>query len=168
MILEQQVSLRSAASLFRRVDRTLTGGITVAGVMRAGEPGLRAVGLTRQKAAYFVALAEATRDGTLRFARLRRLPDAEAFAELTRVRGIGPWTANIYLLMVLGRPDIWPPGDLALHVALGELRRQNRVPKRAEAERYAARWRPWRSVAARILWHGYLSERPARGAGGGA
>ncbi|MDH5234138.1 MAG: DNA-3-methyladenine glycosylase 2 family protein, partial [Gemmatimonadota bacterium] len=167
IVLEQQVSLRSATSLFRRVDRTLAGGITAAGVARAGVRGLRAVGLTRQKAAYLVALAESTTDGSLDFRRLARLDDAAAFAALTGVHGIGPWSASIYLLMALRRPDVWPPGDLALHVALARLRRQNRVPLSAEAARYAERWRPWRSVAARILWHAYLSERPARGAGGG-
>jgi DNA-3-methyladenine glycosylase II len=78
---------------------------------------------------------------------------------LLAVRGIGPWSAAIYLLMALRRPDVWPPGDLALHKALARLRGQDRTPSTAEAERYARRWRPWRAVAARILWHGYLSER---------
>lgn len=166
MILEQQVSLASAATLFRRLDRELDGGIRAATVAAEGERGLRARGLTRQKAAYFVALARAVEDRDLRFGELHRLSDAAARAALEEVRGIGPWTSGIYLLMVLRRPDVWPPGDLALHVALSRLRGQNRVPSSAEAARYAERWRPWRSVAARILWHDYLSERPARGAGG--
>ncbi len=166
MILEQQVSLKSAATLFRRLDRELAGGIRAATIVAAGERGLRARGLTRQKAAYFVALARAVEGRDLRFSELQRMPDTDARAALEAVRGIGPWTSGIYLLLVLRRPDVWPPGDLALHVALGRLRRQNRVPRSAEAAAYAERWRPWRSVAARILWHDYLSERPARGAGG--
>ena len=154
------MSIKSAATLFRRIDRSIAGGISAGGVARTGEQGLRALGLTRQKASYFASLATAATDGTLDFARLRRLSDADVLAELTRVRGIGPWSACIYLLMVLRRPDVWPPGDLALHLALARLRRQNRVPRSDEAERYARRWRPHRAVAARILWHGYLSDRP--------
>jgi DNA-3-methyladenine glycosylase II len=78
-----------------------------------------------------------------------------------RVRGIGPWTANIYLLMALRRPDIWPPGDLALHKALGGLHGSAWVPSSGEAEQLAERWRPLRAVAARILWHAYLARRAA-------
>lgn len=159
IILEQQVSLQSAATLFRRIDRTIEGGVSAASATRLGVPGLRELGLTRQKADYVVSLAGDVSSGRLSFARLRHVDDDAALEMLVRVRGIGPWTASIYLLMVLRRPDIWPPGDLALHVALARLRRRASVPSSAEAERYARRWRPWRSVAARILWHSYLSER---------
>jgi len=166
IILEQQVSLQSAATLFRRLDRELSGGLSARSVQGAGIAGMRAHGLTRQKADYVVSLAGEITSGRLRLEALRRLDDASAFDALIRLRGIGPWTASIYLLMVLRRPDVWPPGDLALHVALARLRRQNRVPSSADAARYAERWSPWRSAAARILWQGYLAERSARGAGG--
>lgn len=162
IILEQQVSLQSAATLFRRLDRTIDGGVSVASMTRLGVPGLREIGLTRQKADYVASLADDVSGGRLSFARLRHLDDDAALETLMRVRGIGPWSASIYLLMVLRRPDIWPPGDLALHVALARLRRHDSVPSSAEAERYALSWRPWRSVAARILWHSYLSERSAQ------
>ncbi|HYE92771.1 MAG TPA: hypothetical protein VEA38_17205, partial [Terriglobales bacterium] len=159
IVLEQQVSLASAAALYRRVAGELPGGWTPAAVLAVGADGLRARGLTRQKASYVVGLAERVERGELRLATLRRRTDAEAIAELTRVPGVGPWTAGIYLLMVLRRPDVWPPGDLALHKAIATLRGLPRVPSSAEAAEVAAGWAPYRAVAARILWHGYLGGR---------
>lgn len=163
VIIEQQVSLKSAASLFARLDREVRGGIEVEAVARAGVRRLRTLGVTRQKADYLVALARSISGGSLDLTAIGRLPDDEARAALIAVRGIGPWTAGVYLLMSLRRPDIWPAGDLALHIALARLRGRQALPSSAEAERYAMRWRPWRAVAARILWHGYLSERNGSG-----
>ena len=159
IILEQQVSLAAAATLFRRVATTLPGGWTPDAVRSVGVEGLRARGLTRQKAAYVVALAERIATGALEVRALARAPDAVAYAALTSVPGIGPWSASIYLLMALRRPDVWPPGDLALHRALARLHGLRRPPSSEEAVRLAADWAPFRAVAARILWHGYLSER---------
>ena len=84
--------------------------------------------------------------------------DPEASARLTEIKGIGPWTADIYLLMAMGRPDIWPRGDLALEVAMQRLKGWERRPTPEEAGEMSAAWRPWRAVAARLLWHYYLSE----------
>ena len=159
IILEQQVSLASAAALFKRLERALDGGVTPAAVRAAGAPGLQALGLTWQKAGYVHDLAERVTSGTLPLATLGRLADDEAAALLTGIRGVGPWTASIYLLMALRRPDVWPPGDLALHKALERLCGRWRVPTSEEACALARRWQPWRAVAARILWHGYLSDR---------
>ena len=158
IILEQQVSLASAAAMFAKIEREL-GGVTPATVRAAGRPGLQALGVTRQKAGYVCTLAEQVTDGALPLATLARLPDAEVMEMLVRVPGIGPWTASIYLLMALRRPDVWPPGDLALHKAMARLPGHTRVPTSDEAAAFALRWRPWRAVAARILWHAYLSER---------
>jgi DNA-3-methyladenine glycosylase II len=160
IILEQQVSLASAAALYARVAREL-GGVTPATVLAAGRPGLLALGLTRQKAAYVSALAERVTSGALPLDALPGLPDDEVEARLVAVPGIGPWTAGVYLLMALRRPDVWPPGDLALHAAMARLLARDARPSSAEATEIAARWRPWRAVAARILWHGYLAERAA-------
>jgi DNA-3-methyladenine glycosylase II len=159
IILEQQVSLASAATLYRRLARELPTGWTPAAVLTVGEGGLRALGLTRQKARYIAELAARVDTGHLRLDRLGRAGDAAVRAELCAVPGIGPWTAHIYLLMALGRPDVWPPGDLALHKALARLRRLPEVPSSDAAARLATQWAPYRSVAARILWHGYLAER---------
>ena len=161
IILEQQVSLAAAATLHARVAASLPGGWTPDAVRAVGIDGLRARGLTRQKSAYLLALAERVASGELRLRALARESDARAAERLTSVPGIGPWTASIYLLMAHRRPDVWPPGDLALHKALARLRRLARPPSSEEAARLAARWAPYRAVAARILWHGYLSERAA-------
>ena len=136
-------------------------GLNPENVLLRGESGLRALGLTRQKAASVSDLAGRVTRGELAVARLGRLPDHEARAALLGVRGIGPWTADIYLLMALGRPDVWPQGDLALHRMLGAIHPDRRPPTSLEAMERSAQWAPWRAVAARILWHSYLSARAA-------
>ena len=161
IILEQHVSLASGAAIYARLDRSLSGGVTPESVAAIGRAGLQSLGLTRQKAAYIAALADHVSTGALPLASLGRLPDERAAELLVAVPGIGPWTASIYLLMALRRPDVWPPGDLALHKALARLRRRPAIPTSDEAGAFATRWRPWRAVAARILWHGYLAERAA-------
>jgi len=158
IILEQQVSLASARAMFLRLAAAVPG-VTPASVLALGVTGLQKIGFTRQKARYACALAGQVADGTLPLARLHRLPDEEVRARLMRVPGVGPWTASIYLLMALRRPDEWPPGDLALHKALARLEGLRSPPSSEAAAALAARWRPLRAVAARILWHGYLSER---------
>jgi DNA-3-methyladenine glycosylase II len=160
IILEQQVSLASAAALFGRLERSL-GGVTPSSVAAAGRQGLQALGVTRQKARYACELAERVVDGSLPLPALARLPDDEVAKRLTSLPGIGPWTAGVYLLMALRRPDVWPPGDLALHKALARLEGWRVVPTSDQACSLANRWQPWRAVAARILWHGYLAERAA-------
>jgi DNA-3-methyladenine glycosylase II len=161
IILEQQVSLASAQAIYRRIAVAIEE-VSPASVLALGVTGLQGLGLTRQKASYACAVAEQVVTGQLELSRLSRYPDGEALDHLMRVRGIGPWTASIYLLMALRRPDIWPPGDLALHKALGRLHGFTHVPSPAEAEQLAMRWRPLRAVAARILWHSYLTERMLR------
>ncbi len=160
IILEQQVSLQSAATLYARTALAL-GEVTPNNAIACGLDGLRMIGLTRQKASYVVALAEQTASGMLPLQQLHCYTDDAAAALLTRVPGIGPWSASIYLLMVLKRPDIWPPGDLALHKALQKLYRLASPPQSATAVQLALQWSPFRAVAARILWHGYLQDRAA-------
>jgi DNA-3-methyladenine glycosylase II len=160
IILEQQVSLASAAAVYHRLARTVRP-FSPAGVLALGTAGLQGLGLTRQKASYACALADRVTRGQLVLHRLGKCSDAEARERLIEVPGIGPWTASIYLLMALRRPDIWPPGDLALHKALRHL---YGLPSRltvGDVEQLAARWQPLRAVAARILWHSYLAERAA-------
>ncbi|QJR37263.1 DNA-3-methyladenine glycosylase family protein [Gemmatimonas groenlandica] len=159
VILEQQVSLESAATLFARLDASVPGGMQPEPILTLGVDGLRALGQTRQKAAYLVALAQHVTDGRLDLQALPTLPDDEVLVALERVPGIGPWTAQVYLLFSLGRPDAWPPGDLALHKALKAAYELERVPSSREASALAAIWSPWRAVAARILWHAYLTQR---------
>lgn len=160
IILEQQVSLDSAAAAYGRL-RTVAGRVTAPRVAALGEERLRTAGLTRQKAAYCRGLALAVAGGRLELGRLGRLPDAEVRSVLLEVPGVGPWTVDIYLLMALRRPDVWPSGDLALARAVSRVKGLSRVPGEDRLSRIASRWSPWRAVAARILWHHYLSSRRA-------
>jgi DNA-3-methyladenine glycosylase II len=157
IILEQQVSLASAASTWRRIEAGL-GRVDPAALSAAGEARVRALGVTRQKAGYLVLLARAVESGAVDFAALGRLPDDEARAALLRLKGIGPWSADIYLLMALRRPDVWPAGDLALAAAARSVKGLRRRPSPEALGRLAEPWRPWRSVAARMLWQHYLAD----------
>lgn len=160
IVLEQQVSLISARSMFQRLQLNVAP-FTPEGFIESGEPFLRSFGVTRQKAHYCVQVAQAFKAGQLD--RIGRMNDDDAHATLLRIKGIGPWTANIYLLMALRRPDIWPDGDVALATAVGKLGNINPRPGFKELAQIAEAWRPFRSVAARMLWQYYLAER-ARGA----
>jgi len=166
IILEQQVSLSAAQTLFDRLKEGL-GAITPVTIARAGERGLRERGVTRQKASYCVGLAKLIRDRRLSLSELRSLDDDTVWSSLTGVRGIGPWTAGVYLLMALRRPDVWPTGDLALLNSAQQVLRPRRILNQDRLERMAIRWKPFRSIAARILWHDYLRRagRSARGPG---
>jgi DNA-3-methyladenine glycosylase II len=159
IILEQQVSLASAAALYRKFELRFDGMPTAERVANEGEPALLAVGFTRQKARYVVGLATQLADGRVSLRKIARLPDAEAAAALLEIHGVGPWTAGVYLLMALRRPDVWPPGDLGLHKSMVEVGQLSQVPSSDEAAEFARRWRPWRAVAARLLWHSYLGRR---------
>lgn len=158
IVLEQQVSLTSAASMFRRLSTNVVP-LTPERFVELGEHYLRSLGVTRQKAAYCLHVARAVAEGGLGSASLARMSDDDARAELMRVKGIGPWSADIYLLMALKRPDIWPVGDVALVTAITKLRKLNSRPSPAEFIEIAEPWRPFRAVAARMLWHYYLAQR---------
>jgi DNA-3-methyladenine glycosylase II len=160
IILEQQVTLASAEALYNRLAVTVRP-FDPAGMLALGASGLQELGVTRQKTRYALALAEQVTSGQLTLRRLGRCSDAEARDRLMQVPGIGPWTASIYLLMALRRPDVWPPGDLALDKALARLYGSAATLSADEVEEVTAPWRPLRAVAARILWHSYLSERAA-------
>ena len=156
IILEQQVSLASGRAAFARVLR-VAGRMTPARVARLSERQLRAAGVTRQKAAYVRGLALAVVRRELDLAAIASLDDDLAHAELVKLKGVGPWTADIYLLMALGRRDVWPRHDLALAGAMRELKRLRALPTPERQLEISDAWRPWRAVAARILWHHYLS-----------
>jgi DNA-3-methyladenine glycosylase II len=159
IILEQQVSLASAAALFTKLEHHCDGSVIPGRVAATGEPGLLAIGFTRQKARYVAGLARQVDAGAVSLERIARLPDDDARAALIAIPGVGPWTAGVYLLMALRRPDVWPPGDLGLHKSMAEVRGLDVVPTSEQAAAYAKRWRPWRAVAARLLWHAYLARR---------
>ncbi|WP_137702024.1 DNA-3-methyladenine glycosylase family protein [Marimonas lutisalis] len=157
-IVSQQVSVASASAIWGRME---AAGLTVPdAVSRASDDALRAVGLSRQKMRYAKALAEASID----YDALREMPDAEVVRELTAVPGIGVWTAEIYAMFSLGRADVFAPGDLALQEAARILYGlEDRPKERALREMADARWRPWRAVAARVLWAYYRVAKEREG-----
>jgi DNA-3-methyladenine glycosylase II len=161
IILEQQVSLASADAVFRRIKARFSP-VTPGRLARAGETGLRNHGVTRQKAEYCVHLATALLEGRLDLDALERMGDDDAAEALTRFKGIGPWTAQIYLLMALRRPDVWPSGDLALVRTIRTVKRLRRSPTPARMVAIAEAWRPYRAVAARMLWQHYLGGLPGK------
>jgi DNA-3-methyladenine glycosylase II len=161
IVLEQQVSLASARTLARRLE-THAGALSPAALARLGSEGLRAAGLTRQKASFCHGLACSVLEGRLDLGAIARLDDAAARQRLTALSGIGPWTAAIYQLMALRRPDVWPDGDLALARTATRLKSPSRPLGRDDLRAMAEGWRPWRAVAARILWHEYLSAERRR------
>jgi DNA-3-methyladenine glycosylase II len=158
IILEQQVSLASARAIYARL-RGGAGRVTPDALLALGVRRVRGLGLTRQKAAYVLALAEEVRGGGLDLRALGAADDATAHAALVRLNGIGRWTADIYLLMALGRPDVWPKGDIALERTLRDVKRLRARTSPERLERIAESWRPHRSVAARMLWHHYLRRK---------
>jgi DNA-3-methyladenine glycosylase II len=167
IILEQQVSLAAGRSAYRRLER-VAGAVTPEAIARLDEATLRSAGLTRQKSRYVRELAQAIVAGEFDPSALSGMNDDDAHMALIRLKGIGAWTANIYLLMALGRRDIWPNGDLALVAALREVKRMRSTPSLERIRRITNGWRPWRAVAARVLWHHYLSTPRVRAKVSGA
>lgn len=158
IILEQQVSLTSAKSMLRRLE-TAIQPFTPKHFFELGEMRLRQLGATRQKSAYLLHLSESIVNGDLSLRKLSRLSDDQVLVQLTGIKGIGLWSANIYLLMAMKRADIWPSGDLALAVAIKELKGLATKPSPEELEHIAEQWRPHRAVAARMLWQYYLGRK---------
>ena len=158
IILEQQVSLASARACFDKLIARV-GRLTPAALLELDDEALKAVGFSRQKAAYVRGLAVAVTTDEIDLDELDVLPDEAVRGRLTSLRGIGRWTADIYLLMALGRPDVWPRGDLALATAAQRVKGLDARPGADEFDRLGDAWRPWRSVAARLLWHRYLADR---------
>lgn len=156
IILEQQVSLASARSAFDRLNAVLTS-VDPTSFLTLDDPTLREIGFSGQKTRYCRNLAEEILKSSLDLSLMPSLSDDEVCEELTKIKGIGPWTAQIYLLMVLGRPDIWPAGDLALAAAVRDLNGLAERPTPGELCTIAEKWRPFRSVAARLLWNHYLN-----------
>jgi DNA-3-methyladenine glycosylase II len=160
-MLEQQVSLAQARAMYARIA-TATGSVTPANIATLGESGLRALGVTRQKSAYLAALAMQLDQKALDLDALALLPDVDAAAALDDLHGVGPWTAQCYLLFALRRSDVFPTADLALLEAVRELWKLRERPSPEALARRARAWSPHRAAAARLLWHHYLSERGRR------
>lgn len=156
-IVSQQVSVASAAAIWGKLQGA--GMVTAEALRTTDEDALRVLGLSRQKAAYAGALAEAGID----FDRLREMPTQEVIATLVAVKGIGAWTAEIYAMFSLGRADVFAPGDLALQESARILFDLPERPKEKALRQMAEAWSPWRSVAARALWAYYRVAKDREG-----
>ena len=158
IILEQQVSLASAKAAYAKLCLIATP-LNPEIFLELDDCALKEAGFSRQKMIYCRGLSIAVLDGRLQLDELDKLDDDAVREELVKNKGIGPWSADIYLLEALLRPDIWPVGDLALASSVKEVKGLSRRPDEAELSEIGNTWKPWRAVAARILWHSYLSER---------
>ena len=156
IILEQQVSYASAKATFKRLNYAVEN-LTPESFLTLDDDRLKAIGFSRQKTKYGRGLAQSVIDGTLDLASLTKLDDAEIRKELTKIKGIGDWTVDIYLMMALQRQDVFPSKDLAVAIAVKELKNLPTRPTASELESIARSWQPYRAIATKILWHYYLN-----------
>ncbi len=157
-ILAQQVSLESAKAAFIKLENSIDS-FNPEAFLSLDDDTLRAIGFSRQKASYVRGVARGIMVGEIHLEALESMDNDDARKYLMELRGIGAWTADTYLLFSLRRTDVWPSGDLALAKAIQGLRGLAKTPGSKEVDGIALNWRPWRAVAARILWHHYLCER---------
>ncbi|HEX6503219.1 MAG TPA: DNA-3-methyladenine glycosylase [Terriglobales bacterium] len=151
-IVYQQLHGKAAATIFKRLTDLAGEPLTPAGILKLSEEQLRGVGLSKQKLSYLRDLAAKTQAGELDFARLPDLPDSEVIKALTQVKGIGAWTAHMFLMFSLRRPDVLPTGDLGIQMAIRKHYRKRKLPKPVQMEKIAKCWSPYRSVACWYLW----------------
>ncbi|MEM8673615.1 MAG: DNA-3-methyladenine glycosylase 2 family protein [Cyanobacteria bacterium P01_G01_bin.67] len=158
IILEQQVSYASAKAAFKRLEDAVEH-LTPASFLTLDDAELKAVGFSRQKTRYGRILAQAILNRELDLANLSTISDQEIRQELTKIKGIGDWTVDIYLMMALQRPDVFPAKDLAVAIAVKEIKNLPKRPSAAELEVIAESWKPYRAIATKILWHYYLNRK---------
>jgi DNA-3-methyladenine glycosylase II len=151
-IVYQQLNGKAAVTIFKRFTDAAGDPVTPEGVLKLSEQQLRAVGLSKQKSSYLRDLAGKTQSGLLNFEKLAAMPEAEVIARLTQVKGIGVWTAHMFLMFTLRRPDVLPTGDYGVQVAMKKHYRKRKLPKPKDMEKIAKAWSPYRSVACWYLW----------------
>ena len=151
-IVYQQLNGKAALTIFKRFSALAGEPLTPEGILKLSDEQLRAVGLSKQKSAYLKDLAVKTRDGLLNFARLPDMSDEEVIKHLTQVKGIGVWTAHMFLMFSLRRPDVLPTGDYGVQAAISKHYKKRKLPKPHIMEKIAKPWAPYRSVACWYLW----------------
>ena len=151
-ILYQQLNGKAAATIFKRFTDAAGDPLTPEGILSLTDAQMRAVGLSKQKTSYLRDLAAKTKAGLLEFEKLSTLPDLEVIEHLTQVKGIGVWTAHMFLMFTLRRPDVLPIGDYGIQVALKKHYRKRKLPKPKDMEKIAKSWAPYRSIACWYLW----------------
>jgi DNA-3-methyladenine glycosylase II len=151
-ILYQQLNGKAAATIFKRFTDAAGDPLTPEGILALTDAQMRAVGLSKQKTSYLRDLAAKTKAGLLEFEKLSTLPDLEVIEHLTQIKGVGVWTAHMFLMFTLGRPDILPTGDYGVQMAMKKHYRKRKPPKPKDMEKIAKSWTPYRSVACWYLW----------------
>jgi DNA-3-methyladenine glycosylase II len=151
-ILYQQLNGKAAATIFKRFAELAGDPLTPEGILKLTDEQLRGVGLSRQKSLYLKDLAGKTASGLLDFSRLAELSDEEVIKHLVQVKGIGVWTAHMFLMFSLRRPDVLPTGDYGVQMAMKKHYRKRKLPKPKDMERIARAWAPYRSIACWYLW----------------
>jgi DNA-3-methyladenine glycosylase II len=159
IIVDQQVSTAAGAAIWAKLKKAAGGRVTPRSLLDLGDDGLRANGMSGPKARYALGLAEAVERGELNLRTLARADDEEVRATLTAFKGIGNWTADIYLMFGMGRPDVWPVGDLAIQHAVRIMHALDERPAIDALEAVGAPWRPYRTSAAIFLWHYFAHMR---------
>lgn len=156
IVMEQQLSTKVAVALWDKLCAR-AGAVTPETILALPDEDLRACGFSRQKIGYARGLADAVAGGRIDLGAVRAMADEEAIAALVDLKGIGRWTAEIYLMSALGRPDVWPVGDLAIQLGVQRLKGWAEKPTQAQLLAVAEPWRPHRSLAARLVWHHYVA-----------
>jgi 3-methyladenine DNA glycosylase/8-oxoguanine DNA glycosylase len=151
-IVYQQLNGKAAVTIFKRFAALAGEPLTPEGILKLSDEQLRSVGLSKQKSAYLKDLAAKTAAGVLDFSRLPELTDEEVIEHLTQVKGIGVWTAHMFLMFSLRRPNVLPTGDYGVQVAIRKHYRKRKLPKPRDMEKIAKAWEPYRSVACWYMW----------------
>ncbi|PYT55563.1 MAG: DNA-3-methyladenine glycosylase 2 family protein [Acidobacteria bacterium] len=151
-IIYQQLNGKAAVTIFKRFAALAGEPLTPEGILKLSEEQLRSVGLSKQKSSYLRDLAAKTHEGKLDFGRLPKLSDDEVIEHLTQVKGIGVWTAHMFLMFALRRPNVLPTGDFGVRMAMKKYYKKRKLPKPAQMEKIAKAWEPYRSVACWYLW----------------
>lgn len=153
IVIGQQLSVRASAAIYARLEETVNGKITSDRLLELGDSMLRAVGLSARKIEYVRALARATHSGRLDLNVLSTMSDEEAITTLTGIRGLGVWSAQMYLIGALGRIDVWPGSDLGVRTGVQRILQLADRPTSREMDALGETWRPYRSVVALLAWH---------------
>jgi DNA-3-methyladenine glycosylase II len=151
-IVYQQLNGKAAVTIFKRFAALAGEPLTPEGILKLSDEQLRSVGLSKQKSSYLKDLAAKTAAGALDFSKLHELPDDEVVKHLTQVKGIGVWTAQMFLMFTLKRPDVLPTGDYGVQAAMKKHYKKRKLPKPKDMEKIARAWAPYRSVACWYLW----------------
>jgi DNA-3-methyladenine glycosylase II len=151
-IVYQQLNGKAAVTIFKRFTDAAGEPVTPQGVLNLTKQQLRAVGLSKQKSSYLRDLAAKTESGLLNFEKLQGMEEADVIEHLTQVKGVGVWTAHMFLMFTMRRPDVLPTGDYGIQVAIKKYYRKRKLPKPKDMEKIAKAWSPYRSIACWYLW----------------